>query len=290
MKTVTLTIDGVNRLYLYEGLPGPNLQSPVLIFLHGTGGTAAWAAEETGWPKYARSAGYTLVVPEGLSPDPTKPPKFLTNPPRWNDGSTQPGDPLHSDADDVRFLNAVIDDVFERAQDGSGPVFLCGFSNGAGMTFRYAAEHAEKIAAIIPVAGHCWIADPRPSQPVRTLYIIGTADPLIPLRGGPVRLPWGGRLIRRPAVLETLEIWAAANDCKMVPILTSDQNGVREEIYPPGVGGSEFRVQYVHGLGHHWPGGKGQLNPRIGGPAGGTLVATEAILNFCRGAPPSAAD
>ena len=283
METVTVAVDGENRLYLLQRPADPNLRSPVLIFLHGTGGTAAWATEETGWPEAARTAGYTLAIPQGLAPDPAKPPKFLTNPPRWNDGSTRPGDPLHSDADDVRFLTAVIDDVRRRTPSDPTVVFLCGFSNGAGMAFRYAAERADQLAAIIPVAGHCWLPEPRPSRPVRTLYILGTADPLVPLRGGLVRHPWGGRLVQRPAVHATLDKWAKAIHCEPVPILTSDRNGVREELYPLGSGGAEFRVLSVAGLGHHWPGGKGQLNPRIAGPAGGTLSANAAILDFCRG-------
>ena len=39
---------------------------------------------------------------------------------------------------------------------------------------------------------------------------------------------------------------------------------------------------YVDGLGHHWPGGKGQLNPRVAGPPADHLNGVEAVWAFCR--------
>jgi polyhydroxybutyrate depolymerase len=112
---------------------------------------------------------------------------------------------------------------------------------------------------------------------VPTLYLIGTDDPLVPVRGGLVTLPWGGRLARRPPVVETLERWAAAIGCGAVPEVVSDAGGVREEVYPGPV---EFRAVAVEGLGHHWPGGRGQLHPRIGGPPSDRLRANEVIWEF----------
>jgi len=278
VETAKIEHGGLERAYLFQRAAQSDLRPPVLIFLHGTGGTAAWAAAETGLPSAARARGYSLVVPEGLPPNPEKPPRFLTNPPRWNDGSTRPGDSLHSDADDVEFLDRVLDDVQNR--NLGERVFLCGFSNGAGMTFRYAAERAEKLAAIAPVAGHCWVECPNLARPLRTLYILGTADPLIPLRGGAVKSPWGGRLVQRPSVASTLEKWAAANRCDPVAKLLREEPGLREEMYPAIDSNAEFRTLFFDGLGHHWPGGRGQLNPRIGGPFVPTLPANDAILSF----------
>ncbi len=277
-------IGGFYREWLFHPAP-PG--APLVIFLTGTGGTAAWADRETGWSKLATREGFALVVPESLPPDRGAPPSFLKNPPRWNDGSawvaesgrtfnhTEPGS-VPAPPDDVAFLTAVIEDAVSRARLDPQRVFVTGFSNGAGMTFRFAAERADRVAAIAPVAGYCWVGDPRPSRPVPTLYTLGTHDLLIPFRGGQVRLPWHDRLVRRPPVAETLERWAAAIGCSPVPELRRDGT-VRVERYPGPV---PFESVLVEGLGHHWPGGGGQLNPRLAGPPSDAVNATEMIWAF----------
>src|SRR5687768_11322517 len=73
--------------------------APVVLVLHGAGGSAAWAAWETGWSAKADREGFVAVYPEALPPRPEKPSKFLTNPQRWNDGSLR-GVP-HPETDDL---------------------------------------------------------------------------------------------------------------------------------------------------------------------------------------------
>lgn len=251
--------------------------APLVLFLTGTGGTAEWADRETGWSELARREGFTLAVPEALPPDPAKPQAFLTNPPRWNDGSPPLFQPPVTD--DVSFLTAVINDAVLRFGVNPARVFVTGFSNGAGMAFRLASEAAELVTAIAPVAGYCWVSDPRPARPVPTLYTVGTRDLLIPLRGGDVRLPWNSRLVRRPPVNDTLGRWARAIGCAPEPVLTSDDPTVRVERYPGPVA---FDAITVEGLGHHWPGGRALLNPRLAGPPSGAINATERIWDFFR--------
>ena len=277
MELVPLSAGGLDRRYVLYRPPAGAPGLPLVVFLHGTGGTAAWADDEAGWSAFAAREGFVLALPEGVPPDPAKPAKFLTNPPRWNDGSSRPGDRLHTDADDVGFLTAVVADLLIRTGADPQRVYLSGFSNGAGMAFRFAAERADLVAAVAPVAGHCW-ARTKPARPVPTLYLVGTADPLIPLRGGEVRTPWSGTLTRRPAVEETLQRWAVANGCDRTP-WTATEDGVRTEVY---LGPVEFRAQFVEGLGHHWPGGRGQLTARIGGAASDRLDANEVIWEFFR--------
>ena len=273
MERLGATIGGFHREWLYLSAPQG---APLVIFLTGTGGTAEWADRETGWSELASHEGFALAIPEALPPDPTALPSFLKNPPRWNDGSP----PLFGSGavvDDVAFITAVIDDAVNRTKLDPRRVFVAGFSNGAGMAFRVAAERADRVAAVAPVAGHCWVSDPKPSHPVPTLYTVGTRDLLIPLRGGDVRLPWTNRLVRRPPVAETLERWAAAIGCSPVPQFVRDDGTVRVERYPGPV---VFDAVTVEGLGHHWPGGGAQLNPRMAGPPSGAVDATAMIWEF----------
>lgn len=275
MERIGSEIGGFRREWL---LVPARPSAPLVIFLTGTGGTAEWADRETGWSELARREGFALAVPEALPPNLGKPASFLTNPPRWNDGAPPLfAPPVH---DDVAFLTAVIDDASRRLDIDLRRVFVTGFSNGAGMTFRVAAEAADRVAAIAPVAGHCWLNDPRPARPVPTLYTVGTRDLFIPLRGGDVQLPWHNRLVRRPPVTETLDRWATALGCDAVPVLRSDNGTVRVERYP---GPAVFDAVTVEGLGHHWPGGGGQLNARVAGPPSDAVNATEMIWAFfCR--------
>ena len=250
---VLQTIQLGSRRYLLSRPPSAT-SLPLVLMLHGTGGNAKFAAEETGLAEYGDAHGFITIFPDGVPVDPTQPPKFLTNPQRWNDGATKPGDFLHTANDDVQFLADVIEDAIRNHGADPQRVFVTGFSNGAGMTFRFAAERAAMVAAIAPIAGYCWVKNPKPSRPVPTLYMIGEADPLVPWEGGEVRSPWGNRIVTRPRVPDNLRAWKSANP------------DVTEVIVP--------------GLGHHWPGGAGRLNPRIGGPPGGEVSANEVVWEF----------
>ncbi|HKB02401.1 MAG TPA: PHB depolymerase family esterase [Gemmataceae bacterium] len=226
---------------------------PLVVMLHGAGGSAEFAVEETGWSRLAEQEGFAVAYPEGLPVRADQVPKFLTNPQEWTDGSGRGG------ADDAGFLLAVLEDARSRVPIVPGRVYLTGFSNGAGMAFRFAAEQADRVAAIAPVAGHLWVADPKPSRPVPTIYMVGDADPLVPLAGGTARTPWG-KLGNRPAVADSLERWSRAIGS------------------PPG--SDRFPVRVIPGHGHHWPGGKALMGERLGGPASNEVDATAEIWRF----------
>lgn len=274
MTSYSLEIGGAPRRFLLDVPPRPRA---LVVFLHGKGSTAEWADGETAWSSCARKEGFALALPEALPPRPDQPPRFLGNPPQWNDGSVFRPDDNSAQLDDISYLTAVVDEALSRSGVVPEKVFMAGFSNGAGMTFRYAAQRADRVAAIAPIAGLCWIANPHPSRPVPTLYMVGSADPLVPLRGGSLRSPWTDRLVLRPPVSETLDTWARAIGCDNSPRFESATATVRMDIYPGPV---TFRSVTIEGLGHHWPGGKGQLNQRIAGPPSDTLNATEFVWEF----------
>jgi len=249
---LSLRHDGLDRSYLLHR-PKAAAPLPLVVMLHGAGGSADFAAEETGWSELADAEGFAVVYPEGLPARRGKAPKFLTNPQEWNDGSGR------GRQDDGGFLNALLDELAPLTDPAR--VYMTGFSNGAGMTFRFAAEHADRVAAIAPVAGHCSVRHPGPARLVPTFYLIGDSDPLVPLAGGMARTPWG-RVENRPPVEETLRRWGQAIG------------------HAPG--SVQFPVQVIRGLGHHWPGGKGLLGEDLGGPAASPVDATPEIWQFFR--------
>lgn len=281
LRRVEIEWDGQLRFFLLD-IP-PDAKSgriPLIVFLHGTGGTAEWALEEVGWLTLARRERFALAVPEALPPDPSRKPMFLANPPRWNDGSPSPGKLPPSTANDVGFISQVIDRV--QSEIGpEGPVFLTGFSNGAGMTFHYASRCSERLTAVAPVAGLWARQDLMPARALPTLFIIGDQDPLIPLAGGEVQLPWSRERQNRPPVEETLQAWAKAVGCNTLSEVVSETAEFIEKRYPPiSPTTVEYRAIIVHKLGHHWPGGQGRLNPRIGGQPNDRLNGCERLWRF----------
>lgn len=252
---------------------GPKL-APALVFLHGTGGAVDWVDSELRLATLALRHQITLVYPQGLPPDPGKSPGFLSNPYRWNDGSTRIGDPLHSTPDDIAFLDALFDDLVIRFSADPNRLYLAGFSNGAGMTYRFAAEGRTRLAGIAPIAGHCWVDPPPLRQSIPTIAMIGDRDPLIPIAGGPVRLPWGQRIVDRPTIHASWSKWATAIGHDARPIETAAEHGLTLDYPGPGM----FRAMVIAGLGHHWPGGAGQLNPRLGGPKISVVDANLVLL------------
>ena len=281
----TIRVDELDRRYTVHVPPGYNgmASAPVVIMLHGGGGTGKAAATETGWASKADEAGFLAVFPDAMPPDPTRPSRFRGNPQLWNDGSDRfyPG---QTAPDDIGFVNAMLDEMITQFAVDQRQIFVTGFSNGASMSFRIGAELSNRIAAIAPVAGALWLEPLRLECPVSMIYITGTADPLNPIEGGVPRLATGHsdkiRAKPKPPVRDTILKWRKALECPNTPRSTSQANGVRTEIYGPGRGGAEVVYVTVEGLGHTWAGGRSLLPEFMVGKRSDKIKATDMIWEF----------
>jgi polyhydroxybutyrate depolymerase len=178
----------------------------------------------------------------------------------------------HPSVDDVAFLGEIITRL--EATDGVDPerVYVTGLSRGGMMAYRLACELSSRLAAIAPVAGNMADANGdvqsvpcRPDRPVSVLAINGSADTVVPIKGG-----------GRTAPLEdVLSRWRELNGC-----------AARESLATSGVAlsrtwqcraGSEVRSIVVDGVGHTWPGIP--LSSVPWGPAA-SLDASRAIAEF----------
>ena len=192
LQQYEVNCEGTGRIYLvhvprsYDAASG----HPLLVVLHGGGGSAAFASRVYGWRELSHREGCLIVFPEAALEDPTRPPAVRENPRLWNDGSTRSA-VARRGVDDIGYLAAVMEDIQTRFAVTNKRVFMTGFSNGASMTFRAGIELADRITAIAPVAGHLCLKDPAPARPMSMLYMIGLSDPLNPFDGGPTTNPWG---------------------------------------------------------------------------------------------------
>jgi polyhydroxybutyrate depolymerase len=271
---VTLDVGGVRREYWVRVPPRGREPRPVVMLLHGTGGTATWAAEEARFDTFADRHGVVAVYPQALPPDPDAPLKFLANPAAWNaSGMTLPG---HT-PDDVAYFAALLDDLPRRTAIDPRRVYVTGFSNGAAMTFELAAACGDRIAAIAPVAGYCRVT--RVERPMPTLFVLGADDPMVPLEGGTFHSPWTKEVKRRAPVWEGLDRWARLIGCEPRRESVFEHGGVRVERYP---GPAAFEVVIVDGLGHHWPGGLGRLKRSLAGEPSNRLDGNAVIWEFFR--------
>jgi poly(3-hydroxybutyrate) depolymerase len=164
----------------------PGAAVPLVFALHGGGGDASkMYAPEKRIVEYAESQGFIAVFPNGLpKPDaPAGSDSFY-----WEDPAN------------IDFMNHLIDLMMNRFTIDSRRVYFIGFSGGAKLCYRLAADPAisARIAAIATMAGDMggkrteppaspWeIIDPTASGgvPMSALLLQGGEDQRLPAMGG----------------------------------------------------------------------------------------------------------
>ena len=284
---LTLSVNGLERNYIVHVPTRYDSRTPlpVVVMLHGGGGTAKAAMRETGWAQTADREGFLAVFPDALARDPTRPSSFSRNPQLWNDGSGR-FYPDQKAVDDVGFINVMLDDLSARFPVDARRVFVTGFSNGASMTFRLGVELSQRIAAIAPVAGALWQNPVALKPPVPMCYITGTDDPLNIIEGGVPKLATGAsdkvRAKPKPPVHDSIVKWAKALGCPTTPVSKTSTNGISTETYCPARNSAEVIYIAVDGLGHTWAGGKSLLPERMVGKTSDKIKATDVIWVFFR--------
>lgn len=282
VQTRGLEQGGARRTYLLfvpETPAAPAAGWPLVVALHGGGGTATQMMSFSRFNAIAAREGFAVAYPQGTNR-------------RWNDGRVFRGRG-ETDADDVAFVRAVVADIAAKGTPlDRRHIFGTGISNGGFMSFRLACDAADLFAAVAPVTA-TMPADlgPRcaPSAPVGVLVINGTADPLVPYAGGHVRAMFSLRGEIWPTD-RTIAFWAKRNACEGAPIVralpdrdSGDGSRVIELDYAR-CAGPRVRLLRIEGGGHTWPGGTQYLPAAWIGTVNRDIDASEEIWRFFKAA------
>ncbi len=171
--------------------------TPVLVFLHGFGGSARGTIGNRRLVRPMLERGWAVIAPEGLRRGGDGP-KSWTFFPGW-DGR-----------EETTFLRAVADDASARFGISATQLMLSGFSAGGFMVNYLACATPLAFAAYAPVSGGFWRPHPQDcAGPVRLLHTHGWKDPTVPIEGRKLR---GGEF-QQGDIFAGLEIWRAANAC-----------------------------------------------------------------------------
>jgi polyhydroxybutyrate depolymerase len=263
---------GRTRTFRYHLPPELKPESPLLLSLHGRLGQGKNQEKLSGFDAVADEGGFIVVYPDGVERS-------------WADGrGTTPAD--QQGVDDVGFLTALVDHFIKEFKSDRRRVYAAGMSNGAMMSYRLACERADRFAAIGPVAalmGQTLAQACTPSRPVSVISFVGTEDPLVPFKGGPVSGDRGPVL----SEAETREKWAAFNACEGGLAVSqeperdpTDGTRIRRETHGSCREGSEVVFHVVEGGGHVWPGGAQYLPKALIGRGSQEADASRALWTF----------
>ncbi|HJR71726.1 MAG TPA: PHB depolymerase family esterase [Gammaproteobacteria bacterium] len=225
-----LMSDGRERTYRLFVPPSYDGRAslPLVLDLHGSGGTAERQAGTSRFEALAASEGFAVATLQAGAEGN-----------RWNV-------PVTADRpDDVQYVSDVIDHVAARVCTDRTRVYATGFSGGARMSSLLACRLNDRIAAIAPMAGLRW---PGPCQgraiPVLTFH--GLADP---------QNTYDGHVEQRglewlESVPDALAGWARHNRCAGEAVL-DDPPGPLSTLSYRGCR-AEVRLVRVDGLVHRW--------------------------------------
>lgn len=230
---------------------------PLVIALHGAGGTGTGFAAETGFSRLADRERFLVAYPSAGG---TR--AF------WNMSGSVPGAP-----DDVDSLERSLAQLERAACVDAARVFVTGVSNGGGMAARLGCALSDRLAGIATVAGGYRALPPcHPRRPLPVLEIHGTGDQVVPYGGEPP--DYAGSVAR------WLARWRRIDRCSGRAVRFSPAAGVHELAWRHCAAATRVEHVRLDGVAHGWPGG-----PRTAAPPA-PFAATWRTWEFFRSLAP----
>ncbi len=215
------------RLFVPRGFDG-RARLPLVLDLHGSGGTAADQARTSEFETLAAREGVVVATLQAEAN-------------RWNVPVSD------TRADDVAYVSDVIDHVAARVCTDPARVYATGFSGGARMASLLGCRLNARIAAIAPMSGLRW-PGPCEGRPIPVLTFHGLAD---------TQNPYAGHAAGRGAewfesIPDALAGWARHNGCDATVIQEDPAGPLSTTRYQGCNGDAEVRLIRIDGLGHSW--------------------------------------
>ncbi len=233
-------------LYVPESYFEAESSAPLILALHGAGGTGQGMQAFSGLDAIADKEGLLVAYPDAISN-------------AWNDGR---GDGV-SEINDLGYLAHIIDSVAEKANIDRTRVYATGFSRGAMMAYRLICNFPTQFAGIAAVASTFptyLIPECQNAPPVAVLMVQGTDDPIV---------PWTGLRTGYLSAMSSLRFWGQHNRC-------STLGPIKEAVDLNPLDGTRLLIQeaskceqpaILYGVfngGHTWPGHPIQAGTELG--------------------------
>ena len=254
-NSMDIRIMGARRTYLVHIPPdyNPQIALPLVVVIHGAFDTAGGMEKFSGFSDLANRENFIVMYPNGMGIF-----GFLQH---WNAGHCC-GKAASDKVDDVGFVAAAIEDVIALLKIDPDRIYMVGFSNGGMLTYRFAAERGDLLAAVAPLAASIggqpseeepeWRI-PDPIQPLSVISLHGLADDDITYEGG-VSLHRGGTRTYW-SVEKSIDFWVSHNGCNP-KAADSYLNSGSVHIKSWGVcsNDTEVALYLLENWGHVWPG------------------------------------
>jgi polyhydroxybutyrate depolymerase len=226
----TITSSGIERSYILHVPPGydGSTRTPLVVLLHGSGGSGPGVLAYTHFGEVSDEHDFILVAPTAQRAVPV-----------WNVFQ------LPDEADDVVFLNDLLDHLGAELCIDAQRTFVAGYSNGGGMTMRLACDDASRFRAV-GLNAAVYI-DCTPRLPVIAFH--GNLDYTLPINGG------SNDGVLYPSVHDKIASWAATLACSPDAAVTRPTAHIELSAYhgcAQGDGAVQFYV--IEFGGHTWPG------------------------------------
>jgi polyhydroxybutyrate depolymerase len=257
--------DSSQRLHVPSG--GGN-RLPLLVFLHGLGGSGGDLTAGLRLDEMAESLGFAFLAPDGVLDHSGR--RF------WN-ASESCCNFDRLEVDHVQLLRDWITRAVSNPRVDPERVYIVGFSNGGFMAYRAACELGTLLRGVVSIAG----AGPgeaarcQKEKKLDVVQIHGDRDPIVKFDGG--HLFTDSRRPRHPSAEASLAYWAKLDGC------TGELAPVRDLDLDPRVPGAETRVSSYGSCGER----RVELWRIVGGDhsAGLSRLSLAAIWDFIQSAP-----
>ena len=238
--------DGETReyfLYVPEGYTETTVW-PLVINFHGRGSDSFEQMVYSSFNSLADEHKFIIAYPQGLVAN-----VGGVTATHWNAN-------FDTGVDDIGFVNAMLDEIYDNFNFELTQVYAIGMSNGGFMSYTLACDMSDHIAAIASVTGGMSgpsISSCNPQRAVPIMEIHGTADEVVPYLGLD-GLP--------PTVPDVVEFWVNNNGCDQVDfiqedlpdLVESDSTTVALQHYNLCDQSSEVLFYTIDNGGHTWPG------------------------------------